>query len=246
MAVQVLAGPVVPHRRSGISVAGGDLHVAQISASIETGREQCSNHAEYLSRSRAPGGYSRVGDYGWISPTAEQGQVRSLHRPAAATGARHVRGVAARRRAAWLTGELAAAGTCVSGARMHQVQRERLVARSGRVRRPMTRRPGGSLAVAIPAGRRSSGSAMMHPMQPGIWMQRDASRRNDDARRATKSAASSLHQIQAHHEVPGHRSRAAARRAEGTAGPHAAAQAARVHANCRMMQQMQLRSLAWS
>jgi hypothetical protein len=39
--------------------------------------------------------------------------------------------MAARRRAAWLTGELAAAGTSVSGRRMHEVQRERLVARSG-------------------------------------------------------------------------------------------------------------------
>jgi len=33
-----------------------------------TGREQCSDHAEYLSRSGAPGGYSRVGDYGYGSP----------------------------------------------------------------------------------------------------------------------------------------------------------------------------------
>jgi hypothetical protein len=37
--------------------------------------------------------------------------------------------------------------------------------------------------------------------------------------------------------------RAAARQAEGTAGPHAAPQAARVHANCRMMRQMQFCSL---
>jgi len=33
-----------------------------------TGREQCSDNAEYLSRSGAPGGYSRVGDYGYGSP----------------------------------------------------------------------------------------------------------------------------------------------------------------------------------
>jgi len=64
-------------------------------------------------------------------PAVEQGQVRSLYRPTAATRAGHVPGMAAHRRAAWLTGELAAAGTSVSGAGMHWVQRERLVARSG-------------------------------------------------------------------------------------------------------------------
>ena len=42
---------------------------------------------------------------------------------------------------------------------------------------------------------------------------RDASRRNDDALHATASAASSLHQIQAAREVPGHRGRAAPRQA---------------------------------
>ena len=39
-------------------------------------------------------------------------------------------------------------------------------------------------------------------------MHRGASRCNDDAGHATESAASSLHQIQADREVPGHRSRA--------------------------------------
>jgi hypothetical protein len=75
-------------------------------------------------------------------------------------------------------------------------------------------------------------------------MHRHFSRRNDDARRATLSAASSLHQIQAVHEVPGHRSRAAPRQVDGAARPHAAPQTARVHAKCRMMHRMQLRSLA--
>jgi hypothetical protein len=46
-------------------------------------------------------------------------------------------------------------------------------------------------------------------------MHRDVSRRNDDARRATASAASSLHQIQADHEAPGHRSGTALWRARG-------------------------------
>ena len=49
-------------------------------------------------------------------------------------------------------------------------------------------------------------------------MHRDVSRRNDDARRVTVSAASSLHQIQADHEVPGHRSRTALRPTERTEG----------------------------
>ena len=70
-------------------------------------------------------------------------------------------------------------------------------------------------------------------------MHRDASRRNYDARGATESAASSLHQFQADHEVPGHRGRAALPADRGTATPHAAPQAARVHVKCRMMHQMQ-------
>jgi hypothetical protein len=96
-------------------VAGDDLDVPEIDAGIETGREQCSNHAEYLSRSGAPGGYSRVGDYGYGSPRPGAG---SGQEPPPATGCTrvgHVRGMAARRRAAWPTGELAAAGTSVAG-----------------------------------------------------------------------------------------------------------------------------------
>ena len=76
-------------------------------------------------------------------------------------------------------------------------------------------------------------------------MQRDASRRNHDARGATESAASSLHQIQADHEVPGHRGRAALPAGRGTATPHAAPQAARVHEKCRMMHQMQFCPFNW-
>ena len=67
----------------------------------------------------------------WVSRAAQQGQVSSFHRSAAAMRAGHVRGMAARGRAAWLTGELAAAGTSVSRRGMHEVQRERLAARSG-------------------------------------------------------------------------------------------------------------------
>jgi hypothetical protein len=52
MAVQVLA-VLIPHRRARVGVTGSDLHVAQVSASVETGREQCLNHAECVSLERA-------------------------------------------------------------------------------------------------------------------------------------------------------------------------------------------------
>src|SRR5271165_3876567 len=124
----------------GVNLGGGDmgvpkdpLHVGEGQVRIaETGRERITNHAEYLSRSGAPGGYSR----GWwlpvrICPAVSQVQARSVCRPAAAMRGGPVRGASARRRAAWLTGELAAARTSVSGGGMHHVQPERLVARSG-------------------------------------------------------------------------------------------------------------------
>jgi hypothetical protein len=37
MAVQVLACPVVPHRGARVGVAGGNLVVSQVDASVETG-----------------------------------------------------------------------------------------------------------------------------------------------------------------------------------------------------------------
>jgi len=115
--VQVLACSVVTHRGPRIGVAGSDLDVSQIHASIETGREQCSDHAEYLSRSGVPGGYSRVDNYGYESarPCSSPGQERLS--AATAMRAGHVRVTVARRRAAWVTGELAAGGTSVPVAR---------------------------------------------------------------------------------------------------------------------------------
>jgi hypothetical protein len=148
----------------------------------------------------------------------------------------HVRGMAARRRAAWPTRELAAAGTSVAGARgcmrcdesgwwpgqtrdvANDVEAWRVPRSCGAGRAPLT-----GTADDAPD---STGCSRMH---------RDASRSNYDARGATESAASSLHQIQADHEVPGHRGRAALPADRGTATPHAA----RVHAICRMMHQMQ-------
>ena len=175
----------------------------------------------------------------------EQGQVRSLHRAVAATRAGHVRGMAARRRAAWLTGELAAAGTSAPGARGCMRCNEsgwlpgqaRDVANDAEARRV----PRSCGAGPAPL----TGTADDAPDATGCSrMHRDASRRNDDARRATESAASSLHQIQADHEVPGHRGRAALPAGRGTATPHAAPQAVRVHAKCRMMHRMQLRAFS--
>jgi len=70
------------------------------------------------------------------------------------------------------------------------------------------------------------------------------SRRNDDARRATVPAASTLHRLSAADDVAGHHCRGAVRQDNGTAGPHAALQAARVHATCQMMHQMQFCSFS--
>ena len=41
MAVEVLAGTVITHRRAWIGVTGGDLNVPQVHSSIEHGRDKC-------------------------------------------------------------------------------------------------------------------------------------------------------------------------------------------------------------
>ena len=70
----------------------------------------------------------------------------------------------------------------------------------------MTLAPSASLADAVRPP--LTGTAGDAPGATGCSrMHRDASSRNDDAGHATESAASSLHQIQADREVPGHRSR---------------------------------------
>jgi hypothetical protein len=56
--VEVLAGPVIAGSCAGIGVPGGDLDIAQVNPGIQTGREQCSNHAEYLSLDGARGVFS--------------------------------------------------------------------------------------------------------------------------------------------------------------------------------------------
>ena len=104
----------------------------------------------------------------------------------------------------------------------------------------MSQRPGTPLAAMRRPPRPArctagdaSGATRCSRMHP------DASRGNDDALHATGSAASSLHPMRPAHEIPGHRRCAAAPQASGAAGPHAAPQAARVHAIGRMMHQMQ-------
>ena len=161
---------------------------------------------------------------------------------------RHVRGMAARRRAAWPTGELAAARTSVSGAR-GCIRCNESGWLPGQARDVTNDAEARRVPCSCGAGRAPpAGSGDDAPGATGCSrMHRDASRRNDDAGHAAESAASSLHRIHAGREVPGHCSRAAARKADGTAGPHAAPQAARVHANCRMMHEMQFCSFspAW-
>jgi hypothetical protein len=53
VAVEILAGTVVTHRGARFSVAGGNLDIAQVHPGVETGREQCSNPAEYPPSARA-------------------------------------------------------------------------------------------------------------------------------------------------------------------------------------------------
>jgi hypothetical protein len=56
-AVEVLAGSVLAHGGPRVSVAGGDLYVAQVYARVETGRERCSNRVEWGRRSVDRAGY---------------------------------------------------------------------------------------------------------------------------------------------------------------------------------------------
>jgi hypothetical protein len=112
------------------------------------------------------------------------------------------------------------------------------------VARPMMRRSGGCLAAAVPAVCRSLSLAMMCPMQPaapgciavpaGATMMR-ATQRDQLHHRCIRSRRTVKSQVTVA-APPG-------RQAEGTAGSHAAPQAARVHAKCRMLHLMQLRAL---
>jgi hypothetical protein len=103
-----------------------------------------------------------------------------------------------------------AGGRANSGLRagMHEVQRELLVPRwdawrdqrcGGPARPSQLRWRPAAVAESGDDAPDATGCSRVH---------RDVSRRNDDAGHATESTASSLHQIQVGHEVPGHRSRA--------------------------------------
>ena len=214
-------------------------------ARVLTGRERITNHAEYLSRSGAPGGYSR----GWwlpvrICPAVSQVQARSVCRSAAAMPG----GPRPRRTApsACRVADGRAGGRADIGLRGRDASRATRAAgcQVGRVARPVMRRSGACLAAAVPAVRRSLSLAMMRPMHPaapgciavpaGATMMR-ATQRNQLHHRCISSRRTVTSQVTA--AAP------PARQAEGTAGPHAAPQAARVHANCRMLHPMQLRAL---
>jgi hypothetical protein len=228
-------------------VAGGDLHVVQVGASVETGRERITNHAEYLSRrgrlEATPGAW-------WLPVRICQPCCRS--KPGASAG-RRLRCVAAtsaaRGPAACRVVDGRAGGREDIGLRGRDASRATRAAgcQVGRVARAMMRKSGACLAAGVPAVRRSLSLAMMRPMQPaapgciavsaGSTMMR-ATQRNQLHHRCIRSRRTVKSQVTA--AVP------PARQAEGTAGPRAAPQAARVHANCRMLHLMQLRALAWS
>src|SRR5690349_13828125 len=73
MAVEVLAGPVIPHRGARISVAGGYLNVAQVHARIEhRGDERVSEHVRVRPGDRyAPGLSEPIGGPGRVLEEAD-------------------------------------------------------------------------------------------------------------------------------------------------------------------------------
>jgi hypothetical protein len=189
----------------------------------------------------------QVGDYGYGSA---QSWRRS--RPGASAG-RRLRCVAATSAAhrpvtcRVAGGELAAPRTSVYGGGDASGAMRAAGCQVGRVARPMMRRSSASLDAAVPAGRCSLGQAMLHltqPVAPGcIAMSASATmmratQRNQLHHRCIRSKRSVKSQVSAAARRPG--------KAEGAAGPHAAPQAARIHANCRMLHRMQLRALNWS
>jgi hypothetical protein len=91
MPVQAAAGPVIPHGGSRICTRGGFLDVAQRDP-IVTGREQCSDHAEYLSLGGRLEATPGVAITGTSLPGRAVGP--GQERPSAATAMRagHVRG----------------------------------------------------------------------------------------------------------------------------------------------------------
>ena len=177
-----------------------------------------------------------VGDhrYGLPGRAAGPGQVRPAADGCDASGPRPRHGGASA--CVWLTGELAVAVTSVSEARGCTRCNEGgwLPAQAHDVTKPSA-----SLAAAVPAGHRWPRPPVRHPVQPAAT-----------GCIAMPAAATMMQAAQGHQ--PHHRcirSRRAVKsqvtiaaapwQAEGAVRPHAAPQAARVHANCRMMHQMQ-------
>lgn len=128
---------------------------------------------------------------------------------------------------------------------MHQPQRRRRVSRS-RGCRDHRSEPS---AVSVHDGGASGGpGAAGHRGAAGatgrMRAHHEAAYRNHDASIPTGPGALSLHLIRLAGESPGQCRRAAAMRHRGVIMPHAAPLVARVHANCRMMHQLQFCSLS--
>jgi hypothetical protein len=61
--VEVLAGPVIPHRGARVSVAGSDLDVAQVNSSVEHGRDEgMTQHVRVQSGDPQPGVFRELAE----------------------------------------------------------------------------------------------------------------------------------------------------------------------------------------
>ena len=59
--VKILAGPVLPHRRAWISMAGRDLNIPQVHPGVQHGRnERVAEHMRMWPGYGHPGGFSQV------------------------------------------------------------------------------------------------------------------------------------------------------------------------------------------
>src|SRR6266568_173804 len=61
VAVEVVAGPVIPHRGTRVGVSGSDLHVAQVGAGVEHGRDVgMAEHVRVCPGGLDAGGFGEV------------------------------------------------------------------------------------------------------------------------------------------------------------------------------------------
>jgi hypothetical protein len=165
MPVQAPTCTVVAHRRAGISMRGRFLDITERHGGVETGRERCSNHAEYPQRSGAPRATLRVGAYGYGSArrVTGPGQERPPVGDCAAGRPRPWAGGASACRVAHVrTG--GRGNVCLRAGCIRCNESSRLPAQARVVTNDAEARA--SLADAAPAGHRSPGPPMIHQMQP--------------------------------------------------------------------------------